>query len=203
MWLGAGQGFGCDQIAQDMDKEIQNQPQKNRSVRDRPKPKTAGQELERPVPSEVGRNNYVEVLHNTTKITVLEANVSIGKEYGIYVNGKKVATVAGKNFKILTDRFDLKTIDGRLLAYETERDTGGVLYRAATFYDSAGNVTGSSGEEYDSGLMGMFDYYIFHFYDTNDQKTGTSGKISNSALLGDHKIKDLRGGQDYDIDKKN
>src|SRR3989338_6357428 len=110
-------------------------------------------------------NEAKKLLENARTITVLEERVSVGKNYDVLVDDKVVATVSGKNFNLWTDRFDLRTIDGSLLAYEKESARFGILWRAATFYDPKENVTGYLGEEIDSRVLGLVSpYYIFHVY---------------------------------------
>lgn len=147
-------------------------------------------------------NESRSLLESAETITILEQQVSIGKDYDIIVGDQRVATVSGENIKIWTDRFDLKTIDGQLLAYETESERFGVLWRAATFYDGQGNRTGYLGEELDSRILGLVaPYYVFHFYDTTQQERGASEKLTNS-ILGNHDIYDRNGAVDYTIDKQ-
>ncbi len=147
-------------------------------------------------------NQSLSLLQNAQTVTVLEQQVSIGNDYDIMVGEQRVATVSGEDIKIWTDRFDLKTIDGQLLAYETESARFGILWRAATFYDPKGQVTGYLGEELGSRAFGLIaPYYVFHFYDSTQQETGASEKLTNS-VLGRHKIYDANGNLDYTVDKQ-
>jgi len=68
-----------------------------------------------------GPNQYEQTLRGAKKITISELTISMGKDYNILVDDKKVATVTGKDVRIMGgDVFTLKTIDDKVLAYEKE-----------------------------------------------------------------------------------
>ena len=146
-----------------------------------------------------GTLDYEKLLRSATEITVSEYAVAIGKDYDILADGVKVATVSGKNIKIISDEFTLKTLDGKVLASEKEHKRWLRLNRAASMYDGQGNLVGYFGEEVLKDLFSI--HYVFHLYDKDKNEIGKSKKLTKSCL-GTHTILDSSGNVDYDIDKK-
>ena len=139
-------------------------------------------------------------LRSATTIVVHERILNVGKDYDIFVGETKVATVSGKDLKIITgDIFKLKLADGTLLASEEEEKQYFLKFeRAATFHDANNKVTGYLAEDVISNLFSL--YYVFHFYDNQRKEIGKSEKLTNSSL-GSHKIYDAGGNVDYVIKK--
>jgi len=137
--------------------------------------------------------------YQAEKLTVNEHGWSWAKRYDIEVDGKKVAEVSGKMVEVFGDVFTLKTIDGKVLAQEKEDKRFLSLTRAASCYDSQGNLMGYIGEEVLSNLFSMS--YVFHFYDKDKNELGTSKKLGKSAFNW-HTMQDNERNVDYGIDKK-
>jgi hypothetical protein len=126
-------------------------------------------------------SNSAKLLTSAKKIVISEHTISMGKDYDILVDGKKVATVTGKNVRVFGgDVFTLTTADGSTLAYEKENKRFLSFDRAATIYDAGGNVTGYLAEKKFKSMFSLS--YIFYFYDQNKKEIGKSAKLSNSSL---------------------
>jgi len=146
-----------------------------------------------------GPNQYEQTLRGAKKITISELTFSMGKDYNILVDDKKVATVTGKDVRIMGgDVFTLKTIDDKVLAYEKEHKRFFKLNRAASIYDGNNKLVGYFGEEKLKNLFSVS--YVFHIYDENQKEIGKSKKLGKSAL-GKHELFDNKGNIDYKIDK--
>lgn len=145
------------------------------------------------------QQNYEQLLRQAKSITISERVINIGKDYDILVGGQLVATVSGKDFKVWGDTFTLKTMDGKVLASETEEVRILSWNRGATVRNGKGDITGYLGEETFDNLFSMG--YLFHFYDPKNQEVGKSQKIGRSAISF-HRIYDAQGNPDYAIDKK-
>lgn len=142
---------------------------------------------------------YKKTLDTAKEITIKEKWISIGQEYNIKVKGKTVATVEGKNIKFWGDIFALKTIDGKLLAFESEKVRVITWNRGAAIYDGHKNLTGSIKEK---KLQDALNWnYIKHIYNAKGDEIGISKKFGNSSL-GDHNIYDMNKNIDYNIDKR-
>ncbi len=140
-----------------------------------------------------------ERLRNATKITIDEEVINLGKDYDILVDGDKLATVSGENLKLWNDEFVLKTIDGKILASEREDKRIVRWNRAAAIYNGNGTLSGYLTEE---TIEDMFSFgYIFHFLNTQQQEVGKSQKVGRGAI-DHHKLEDVSGNADYDVDHK-
>lgn len=142
---------------------------------------------------------FEERLNKASEIFIEEANFSWGKHYDIYVNEDEVAEVTGKNIKLWSDEFTLKTLDGKVLATEKENKRIFRWNREAVFYDSKGKINGYIGEERWNDLFKWG--YIFHFFDENKNEIGLSQKIGRTAISF-HQLYDNKGKVLYDIDKR-
>lgn len=146
------------------------------------------------------KSNYASTLEAATEITISEHSISMGRDYSILVGDEKVATVSGKDVRVVGgDVFTLKTLDGKVLAYEKEHKRWLSLSRAASIYDGQGNLVGYFGEEKIKDLFSV--HYVFHIYDSNKREVGKSKKLTNSCL-GKHDLLDAQGNVDYKIDKR-
>ena len=143
--------------------------------------------------------NPEQQLRSALEVKIEERVINLGKDYDILVRGQKVATVSGKNVRIMSgDVFTLTTVDGKVLASEKEHKSFFALNRAASCYDSKGELTGYLGEERFKDFL--FLSYTFHFYDADKKEIGTSKKLGKSAL-NSHNLYDGAGNVDYTIDK--
>jgi len=139
-------------------------------------------------------------LYAAKEIHVKEHSMSMGKDYDIEVNGKKVATISGKDMRFMGgDIFTLKTTDGNVLAYEKEQKRFLRMNRVAACYNPQNQVTGYIGEKHYKDFFSFS--YVFHFYDSNKKEVGKSQKLGKSSW-NHHTLKDNQGNVDYTIDKK-
>lgn len=145
-------------------------------------------------------NKYEGKLRDAKTIIIKERTFNLGKDYKIIIGDEEVATVSGKDFRLIGgDLFALKTLDGKILASEREQNGFLQMDRAASVYDGDGELTGYIGEK---GWSDFFSRgHIFHFYDKNKNEIGNSKRIGRTAM-GKHKIYGLNGEIAYDIDKQ-
>lgn len=152
-----------------------------------------------PTKVEVEAIDYIATLNSATVIDIKEYTLSIGKDYDIFADDVKVATVEGKNVRFISgDIFTLKDLNGLTLAYEEETKGLFQLNRSATVYDKDGQVTGYLGEDRARNFLSFS--YVFYFYDANKNEIGKSSKFTNSSL-GTHKIYNADGSEAYDVNK--
>ncbi len=144
-------------------------------------------------------SHYEQLLRQAGEIVITERVLNIGKDYVVSANGQDVARVSGEDIKLLADVFELRTLDGKLLASEREHKRWGRLSRNASVYDGTGRLTGYIGEETIRDLFSLG--YIFHFYDASRREVGKSRKIGKSAI-NFHTLTDAQGNDDYEIDKQ-
>ncbi len=142
----------------------------------------------------------MDKLFAARSITVREKRFSFGKHYDLIVNKEIVATVKGKSWKTFGDIFTLAASDGKVIAREEEQKGFFQWNRAAICYDGSGKVTGHIGEESFDSLFSPLSY-VFHFYDADKKEVGRSEKHGNMAWS-NHKLKDLAGNVDYDVDRE-
>jgi hypothetical protein len=146
--------------------------------------------------------DYEQKLRSANKIVVEEMVINKGRDYKIFADGQRVATVSGKNIRffesLVGDKFTLTTLDGKVIGSEQEEKRFLTFNRNARCEDAFENTTGYIGETI-SGKLSI--KYIFHFLDANKQEVGRSDKLGKS-LIGRHKINDNQGHEDYDIDKQ-
>lgn len=127
------------------------------------------EQLQSPTPTPT---NYLALLHAAKEITVSERSFSFNKRYDIIVDNTTIAKVTGKLVTSFGETFILTTIDGKVLASESESIRVLRWNRQASVKDSAGNITGYFGEE---RLADFFSIdYIIHFYDKDKKEVGQS-----------------------------
>jgi len=144
--------------------------------------------------------DYEQKLFDADKVVIKEKIFSWGKDYRVFVDDIKVASVTGKNFKFFEgDEFILRTEDGKVIASEKEHYKLFKLDRTASCFDADGNLTGYIGEETWNDFFSL--KYQFHVYDANQNKIGSSKKTLLS-LLSKQELQDNQGNTDYTIHEK-
>lgn len=111
----------------------------------------------------------LDALNNANEITATKSLFSWGDEWVIEADGNKVGTVTGQAIYAIGDVYSLTTMNGNLVASETE-ELNAITHTAA-LYDWNNNPTGTL-EERAFALMPTVD---IHHTDANgsDNITGT------------------------------
>lgn len=112
----------------------------------------------------------LDAINNASEITATKSLFSWGDEWVIEADGNKVGTVTGQAIYTIGDVYSLTTMNGNLVASETEELS--TITHTATLYDWNNNPTGTL-EERVLALMPTVD---IHHTDANgsDNITGTS-----------------------------
>lgn len=125
---------------------------------------------------------YKEKINNAQEIIIEEALMSIGKQYNIYVDKEKVATVEGKFITTIGNTFIMKDVNGTFLIKEEEIKRFGPfdVTRLAEIKNEKNEVVGYIGEKYWDKLFSVG--WSFHFFDKDKNEIGSSYQL-NFAIL--------------------
>ena len=141
------------------------------------------------LPSNTIESQYEKKLDKASEILVREKKLCLGKQYNIYVGKEKVATVKGKNWNWWTDKFVLKTVDGKILESESENKKILTYNRSAAFYDGNGNIDGYIAEHTFKDILNL--NHLFHVYDAKQTEIGRTEKkfwnVLDKIILYDNK----------------
>lgn len=115
----------------------------------------------------------LDAINNAREITATKSLLSWGDEWVIEADGNKVGTVTGQAIYAIGDVYSLTTMNGNLVASETEELS--TITHTATLYDWNNNPTGTL-EERVLALMPTVD---IHHTDANgsDNITGTATTV--------------------------
>lgn len=144
--------------------------------------------------------NVLEKINNAEKVQIKEKIITLNKEYGVYIDGKEIATVSGKYVNITGDVFKLKDMSGKVLSSEKQIKRWGIkLNRLAKLMNNNEKVIGYVGEDVIKDFFAI-SKYKFHFYDENKNEYAyTKEKIL--SLLYEFEIYNMNDSQTYKIEK--
>jgi uncharacterized protein YxjI len=151
------------------------------------------------LPSDTIHSKYEQKLEHAKEILISEKLFCLGKQYRIYVDNEKVATVKGRNWNWWTDKFVLKTTDGKILESESENKKILTFNRSASFYDGDGNINGYIAEHTGRDLLNW--NHLFHIYDAEQREVGVTEK-KRLTILDKIVLYDMQGNTDYIAHKK-
>lgn len=114
--------------------------------------------------------DVLEKINTASNVQIKEKIITLNKEYGVYIDGKEIATVSGKYVNITGDVFKLKDMKGNVLSSEKQIKRWGIkLNRLAKLMDNDEKVIGYVGEDVIKDFFAI-SKYKFHFYDENKEE---------------------------------
>lgn len=121
----------------------------------------------------------LDAINNAREITATKSLLSWGDEWVIEADGNKVGTVTGQAIYTIGDVYSLTTMNGNLVASETEELS--TITHTATLYDWNNNPTGTL-EERVLALMPTVDIHHTDGTITVTSWFPTKAVISNASL---------------------
>lgn len=139
-------------------------------------------------------------INEADKVEIYEEIITFNKEYSIYINNEKVATVSGEYINITGDVFTLEDKYGNDLASEKQIKRWGIkLNRLAEVRDKNGKIEGYIGEDVIEDFFSA-SKYKFHFYDKNKNEYAYT-KENVLSLLYEFEVYNMQDVQIYKVEQ--